>query len=314
MAGEGGNDSDKNYEGHPDEILHSEHHTDNDGNYFNVPHVQNYESHRITESHGEPAGERDRKTQRHDWNRFSGPTESQENLSFGKEVGYDTVRHQKSEPLLQTHDSDRQIDMPKISETVKPSPGFEEYIERSSIISKKSKPRRRKLRVLLRARKNNAAPPPSTSTRISRPTPKIFNFKSNDTGKQGRKLSSYSKDEDLELPSTNKLTTKIFPLAPSLVSKTTVGSLSQEDPTKLLHLNESDLSNQKLIYKKVKPTKSKDYDLSPTGPVMSLLSSAAKYENESEDCQKRALCELAIRGTNPNATKFETFMWTLATL
>jgi hypothetical protein len=60
--------------------------------------------------------------------------------------------------------------------------------------------------------------------------------------------------------------------------------------------------------------KPKKYDLSPDGPVIGLLSSVVEHENESLACQKRALCELAIRGTDPKATRFETFMWSLATL
>lgn len=58
----------------------------------------------------------------------------------------------------------------------------------------------------------------------------------------------------------------------------------------------------------------KNVDLSPDGPVMGLLTSYAQHENDSPACQKRALCELAVKGKQPKSTKFEAFLWSVATL
>jgi len=58
----------------------------------------------------------------------------------------------------------------------------------------------------------------------------------------------------------------------------------------------------------------KQVDLSPDGPVMGLITSYAQHDSDSPACQKRALCELAMKGSSPTASKFESFLWSLATL
>lgn len=58
----------------------------------------------------------------------------------------------------------------------------------------------------------------------------------------------------------------------------------------------------------------KQVDLSPDGAVMGLITSYAQHDKDSPACQKRALCELAIKGKSPTATKFETFLYSLASL
>jgi len=56
-------------------------------------------------------------------------------------------------------------------------------------------------------------------------------------------------------------------------------------------------------------------DLSPDGPVMGLITSFAEHDKDSPDCQKMALCILALKGAEKtNATRFESFLWSLATL
>ena len=57
-----------------------------------------------------------------------------------------------------------------------------------------------------------------------------------------------------------------------------------------------------------------DIDLSPDSPVVGLLTNYAAREEETPACQKRALCELAMRGSKEGATKFERFLWNLANL
>ncbi len=58
----------------------------------------------------------------------------------------------------------------------------------------------------------------------------------------------------------------------------------------------------------------KNVDLSPDGPVMGLLTSYAQHEYDTPACQKRALGELAVKGKQPKSTKFEAFLWSVATL
>lgn len=58
----------------------------------------------------------------------------------------------------------------------------------------------------------------------------------------------------------------------------------------------------------------KQMDFSPDGPVMGLITSYAQHERDSPICQKRALCEMAMKGKTPTASKFETFLWSLASL
>jgi hypothetical protein len=60
--------------------------------------------------------------------------------------------------------------------------------------------------------------------------------------------------------------------------------------------------------------KGEGVDLSPDGPVMGLITSYATYDRDSPACQKKALCELAMRGKNPGASRFEGFLWNLASL
>jgi len=60
--------------------------------------------------------------------------------------------------------------------------------------------------------------------------------------------------------------------------------------------------------------KDESVDLSPDGPVMGLITSYAAHDKDSPTCQKRALCDLAMRGRNNGASRFESFLWNLATL
>jgi hypothetical protein len=63
-----------------------------------------------------------------------------------------------------------------------------------------------------------------------------------------------------------------------------------------------------------KKEKAKNMDFDANSPVMGLITSYAQHDKESPICQKRALCELALKGKTPTATKFETFLWSLASL
>ncbi|CAG7829971.1 unnamed protein product, partial [Allacma fusca] len=57
-----------------------------------------------------------------------------------------------------------------------------------------------------------------------------------------------------------------------------------------------------------------DIDLAPDSPVVGLITNYAARDHDSPQCQKRALCELAVRGSTEGATKFERFLWNLASL
>lgn len=69
-----------------------------------------------------------------------------------------------------------------------------------------------------------------------------------------------------------------------------------------------------IVENKQTTTTPRDVDLSPDSPVMGLLTSYAQHEKETPACQKRALCELAVKGKSPKSTKFEAFLWSVATL
>jgi len=188
----------------------------------------------------------------------------------------------------------------------------------------------RKIRVLLRSRKNetNSDTPSPTAT----PVLNFPEFKAKPDGKLPHKTKSTPPRVEKTTtttvaPTTPAPTRKItrpttVRTASPVVTSTTKPSakslqahLSQRDPSLLQTLNENrNGAETKLAFKSINTTRQNEFDLSPNGPVVGLLSSVVKHGNESEACQKRALCELAIRGTNPSATKFETFMWTLATL
>ncbi|CAL8111377.1 unnamed protein product [Orchesella dallaii] len=86
----------------------------------------------------------------------------------------------------------------------------------------------------------------------------------------------------------------------------------QEFMSSLQNLVTPDIAKAIVENKKQEPPK--DVDLSPDGPVMGLLASYAQHENDTPACQKRALCELAVKGKGPKSTKFEAFLWSVATL
>lgn len=92
---------------------------------------------------------------------------------------------------------------------------------------------------------------------------------------------------------------------------TTQTRAEQEFMTTLKSLVTPDIAKAIVENKKEPP---KNVDLSPDGPVMGLLTSFAQHEKDSPSCQKRALCELAVRGKSTKASKFEAFLWSVATL
>ena len=122
----------------------------------------------------------------------------------------------------------------------------------------------------------------------------------------------------LRIPMSSQASVTPSPTQTTVTARKNSKSHYPGDPVLMELVRESQVNSVKVkapSFKDLKgPKPTKQYDLSPDGPVMGLLSSVVEHDNESVPCQKRALCELAIRGTDPKATRFETFMWTLATL
>ncbi|ODM87456.1 hypothetical protein Ocin01_19226 [Orchesella cincta] len=86
----------------------------------------------------------------------------------------------------------------------------------------------------------------------------------------------------------------------------------QEFMSSLQNLVTPDIAKALVENKRQEPPK--DVDLSPDGPVMGLLTSYAQHETRLLNVRERALCELAVKGKGPNSSKFESFLWSVATL
>jgi len=133
--------------------------------------------------------------------------------------------------------------------------------------------------------------------------------------KPTRKPPVYFRGKNPEMSSQQLLETQ----KQHYLVKNTLGEIKQNNPVKAEEEFMSTLKNlvtpdvaKAIVENKQDPPK--DVDLSPDSPVMGLLTSYAQHEKDSPNCQKRALCELAVKGKAPKATKFESFLWSVATL
>jgi len=247
---------------------------------------------------------------------------------------YDAFRYQKEDPQIGEIGSSENIASPvQAPAQMNPMVSTASMTKESSVVVEKPK-QGRKVRVLLRSRKNGTS---VTPTPIGPQAGFVSASKLNAYNKIPRKIKVQSTKETAAgvrtvgttaisptkppISSSLPLALKPSPLTNSTnTSNTFQTQLSQREPNLLQLLSESihipsvtKLSPSPFeINSNSNPEKL--YDLSPEGPGLGLLSSVIQRKDESEACQKRALCELAIRGTSSNATKFETFMWTLATL